>query len=105
LNGAAMGSETIDFNADDVTPTNTGQAICVIDPDAFGEGADFKRKVDQLIREMRGSARMPGVDRIWLPGEQSHEKRARSEREGIALPPALRSSLETFAREMGVTPL
>jgi LDH2 family malate/lactate/ureidoglycolate dehydrogenase len=105
LNGAAMGSETIDFNADDVTPTNTGQAICVIDPDAFGEGADFRRKVDQLIREMRGSARMPGVDRIWLPGEQSHEKRARSEREGIALPPALRSSLETFAREMGVTPL
>jgi LDH2 family malate/lactate/ureidoglycolate dehydrogenase len=105
LNGAAMGSETIDFNSDDVTPTNTGQAICVIDPDAFGEGADFRRKVDQLIREMRGSARMPGVDRIWLPGEQSHEKRARSEREGIALPPALRSSLETFAREMGVTPL
>src|SRR3569623_1334845 len=105
LNGAAMGSETIDFNADDVTPTNTGQAICVIDPDAFGEGADFKRKVDQLIREMRGSARMPGVDRIWLPGEQSHEKRVRSERESIALPPALRSSLETFAREIGVPPL
>ena len=54
LNGAAMGSETIDFNADDVTPTNTGQAICVIDPDAFGEGEEFKRKVDGLIREMRG---------------------------------------------------
>src|SRR3954470_7094414 len=67
LNGAAMGSETIDFNADDVTQTNTGQAICVIDPDAFGEGAEFKRKVDKLIREMRGSARMPGVERIWLP--------------------------------------
>jgi len=105
VNGAAMGSETIDFNADDVTPTNTGQAICVIDPDAFGDGHEFKRKVDELIREMRGSARMPGVERIWLPGEQSHEKRLRNEREGIALPPALLASLEVFAREIGVAHL
>jgi LDH2 family malate/lactate/ureidoglycolate dehydrogenase len=51
LNGAAMGSETIDFNADHVSETNTGQAICVIDPDAFGEGQEFKAKVDKLIRE------------------------------------------------------
>ncbi|MEJ6023121.1 Ldh family oxidoreductase [Ramlibacter sp. PS4R-6] len=105
LNGAAMGSETIDFNADDVTHTNTGQAICVIDPDAFGEGEAFKRKVDQLIREMRGSARMPGVDRIWLPGEQSHEKRLRHEREGISLPTALLTQLDDFARGLGVQPL
>src|SRR5512140_2920084 len=37
LNGPAMGSETIDFNKDDVTVTNTGQAIVAIDPDAFGD--------------------------------------------------------------------
>src|SRR6267154_1818939 len=30
LNGAAMGSETVDFNSDDVTPTNTGHAIVAI---------------------------------------------------------------------------
>ncbi len=105
LNGAAMGSETIDFNADDVTETNTGQAICVIDPDAFGEGDEFKAKVDQLIREMRGSERMPGVERIWLPGEQSHAKRELHEKEGIALPPALLAQLDSFARELGVQPL
>jgi len=105
LNGAALGSETIDFNADDVTVTNTGQAICVIDPDAFGEVAGFKAKIDKLVREMRGSARMPGVDRIWLPGEQSHEKRERNEREGIALPPALMKQLDEFARGLGVPTL
>jgi LDH2 family malate/lactate/ureidoglycolate dehydrogenase len=105
INGAAMGSETIDFNADDVTPTNTGQTICVIDPDAFGDLADFKAHVDKLVREMRGSARMPGVERIWLPGEQSHEKRLRHEREGLALPHALLASLDQFAREAGIAPL
>src|SRR3954464_11818923 len=105
LNGAAMGSETIDFNADDVTQTNTGQAICVIDPDAFGEGEEFKAKVDKLIRELRASARMPGVDRIWLPGEQSHAKRLHHEQHGIALPLALLTQLATFAADLGVPPL
>jgi LDH2 family malate/lactate/ureidoglycolate dehydrogenase len=102
LNGAAMGSETIDFNKDPVTVTNTGQAILVIDPDAFGEVDAFKARVDKLVRELRASERMPGVDRIWMPGEQSHEKRLVNEREGLALPAALRRQLDDFAREMGI---
>jgi L-2-hydroxycarboxylate dehydrogenase (NAD+) len=102
LNGAAMGSETIDFNKDQVSVTNTGQAILVIDPDAFGEVDAFKARVDKLVRELRASERMPGVDRIWMPGEQSHEKRLVNERDGLALPPALRKQLDEFAREMGI---
>jgi len=102
LNGAAMGSETIDFNHDDVSVTNTGQAIVAIDPDAFGDLDAFKARVDKLVREMRGSARMPGVDRIWLPGEQSHAKRLDNERFGLALPPALRTQLDAFARDLGI---
>ena len=45
------------------------------------------------------------MDRIWLPGEQSHEKRERNEREGIALPPALMKQLDEFARGLGVPTL
>jgi LDH2 family malate/lactate/ureidoglycolate dehydrogenase len=102
LNGAAMGSETIDFNKDHRSVTNTGQAILVIDPDAFGDLAGFKSRVDKLVRELRGSERMPGVDRIWMPGEQSHEKRIANERNGLALPAALRDQLDAFAREAGI---
>ena len=102
LNGAAMGSEVIDFNHDPVTVTNTGQAILAIDPDAFGELDEFKARVDKLVREMRASERMPGVDRIWLPGEQSHEKRIANERHGLELPAALRAQLDAFARDLGI---
>ena len=102
LNGAAMGSEVIDFNHDDTTVTNTGQAIVAIDPDAFGELDAFKARVDKLVREMRASERMPGVERIWLPGEQSHAKRIANERDGLALPAALRAQLDTFARDIGI---
>jgi L-2-hydroxycarboxylate dehydrogenase (NAD+) len=105
LNGAAMGSEVIDFNKDDTTITNTGQAIVAIDPDAFGELDAFKARVDKLVRELRASERMPGVDRIWMPGEQSHAKKLQNEREGLALPPALRDQLDKFARDVGMPPL
>ena len=59
LNGAAMARETVDFNKDEVTPTNTGQAIMAIDIAAFGPVAEFKAKVDDVARQMRGSARLP----------------------------------------------
>jgi LDH2 family malate/lactate/ureidoglycolate dehydrogenase len=105
LNGAAMGSEVVDFNHDDVTPTNTGQAIMAIDLTAFGDVAAFKARVDVLVRELRASERMPGVERIWLPGEQSHEKRLRNQRDGIPLALSLLAQLDTFARDVGIPAL
>jgi L-2-hydroxycarboxylate dehydrogenase (NAD+) len=105
LNGAAMGRQVIDFNHDDTSVTNTGQAIMAIDLSAFGDVAGFKARVDQLVREMRASERMPGVDRIWLPGEQSHDRRAANQRDGISLPSALLEQLDAFAREMGIPAL
>ena len=97
-----MGREVIDFNHDVVTTTNTGQAIAAIDLAAFGDVAEFKRRVDELVRELRASQRMPGVDRIWLPGEQSHEKRLRRTSLGIPIAPALLRGLGQVADELGI---
>ena len=105
LNGAAMGRDVIDFNADAQTPTNTGQAIVAIDPAAFGEIADFKRAVDQLVRDLHASERMPGVDRIYMPGEQSHGRIQAQRRDGIALPPSLVSTLDRMAEQLEIAPL
>ena len=105
LNGAAMGSQVIDFNKDFSTTTNTGQAIAIMDPSAFGDITEFKQNVDTLVLELRGSERMPGVDRIWLPGEQSHEKRLSHEAHGIVLAPSLMKQLNDLATQLNITPL
>jgi L-2-hydroxycarboxylate dehydrogenase (NAD+) len=105
LNGAAMGRSVIDFNHDDHSVTNTGQAIAVIDPAAFGDVGEFKARVDQLVRELRGSERMPGVERIWLPGEQSEAKRTAYERDGIPIAPALLTQLNTVSAQLNVPAL
>jgi LDH2 family malate/lactate/ureidoglycolate dehydrogenase len=105
LNGAAMGRDVIDFNRDDSTPTNTGQAMVAIDPSAFGDIAEFKSQVDRLVRDLRASERLPGVERIRMPGEQSHAKRLAQARDGIAIAPALRQTLARLAAEIGIEPL
>ena len=105
LGGAAMGRNVIDFNHDDDSVTNTGQAIAAISIAAFGEVAEFKRNVDALIRDIRGSARMPGVDRILVPGERSHATRLARRKNGIPVPPALMRGLDQLADELGIARL
>lgn len=105
LNGAAMGKDIVDFNADSTTATNTGQAVVAIDIEAFGDPVEFRRAVDTLIRDLRASARMPGVERIWLPGEQSDRKRNDYTKNGIPIPPALAAVLDQTAGELGIARL
>jgi L-2-hydroxycarboxylate dehydrogenase (NAD+) len=105
LNGAAFGREVIDFVKEQGKATNTGHAVMAISVEAFAPAAAFKRHVDAAIRTMRGAERLPGVERIWLPGEQSHLKRQERAKSGIPMPKPLRDSLDAAARDLGIAPL
>ena len=105
LNGAAMGKQVIDFNHDDTSVTNSGQAIAAIDVAAFGDVDAFKARVDTLIRDLRESERMPNVGRIFVPGERSHEIRDNRARDGIPIGSALMARLDGVAAELGITKL
>ncbi len=102
LNGAAMGKDVIDFNNDDTSVTNTGHAIVAINIGAFQPLADFKQGMDTLIRDIRNSERLPGVDRIRLPGEGSHVTRADNEKMGVPMPEALLAALDQLAGELKI---
>jgi LDH2 family malate/lactate/ureidoglycolate dehydrogenase len=105
LNGAAMGKDVVDFNNDDTTETNTGHAIVAINIAAFQDLQEFRQGMDTLIRDIRNSQRLPGVDRIRLPGEGTHLARADREKNGIPLPEALLAVLGQLANELGIAPL
>jgi LDH2 family malate/lactate/ureidoglycolate dehydrogenase len=95
----------IDFVKEPGKATNTGHAIVAISVDGFMPVADFKRHVDGAIRTMRGAERLPGVERIWLPGEQSHGKLLERCKSGVPMPKPLRDSLDAAARDLGIAPL
>ena len=105
LNGAAMGKDVVDFNADDTTATNTGHAIVAINVAAFQPVAEFKKSVDMLVRDLRNSERLPGVDRIRLPGEGSHAARADRLKNGVPLSAPLAASLQALAQDLKIAPL
>ena len=105
LNGAANGEDVVDFNKDDSTPTNTGQAICVLDIKRFAEPARFKRQVDAVIRQLHGSALLPGFERIRLPGEDRAARIAERSESGIPIPPSLRNALDKMAAGLRIATL
>jgi L-2-hydroxycarboxylate dehydrogenase (NAD+) len=105
LNQAAFGREVVDFVKEQGKATNTGHAIVALSIEAFAPAAAFKRQVDAAVRVMRGAERLPGVERIWLPGEQSHRKRQDRMKNGIPVPKPLRESLDAAARELAIAPL
>lgn len=105
LNGAAMGSQVVDFNADDTTLTNTGHTIAVLDPAAFCDAEAFRDEVDRIVDELQAAARLPGVDRIRVPGEGRNETRRERAASGIPLTAELRATLDKLAADLGIAAL
>src|SRR4029453_3317803 len=102
MNGAAFGRDVIDFNKDDKTSTNTGQVIVALDISRFSPVEAFKRNVDEVIREMRNSKRMPAVERIRLPGEQSHSTWLERSAKGVPMKNTLFRNLKPLRAVLGI---
>ena len=105
LNRAAFGRDIVDFIKEPGKPANTGHAIVALSIETFAPVDRFKREIDTAIRTMRGAERLPGVERIWLPGEQSHLKRLERAKNGVPMPKPLREALDGVARDLGIEPL
>ncbi len=98
LNGGQFGRDV----ADQSLPSNTGQAVLALSISRFGDPTEFKRRVDQVVRDIRGSGRLPGVEEIRLPGERSHAVRTERLAQGVPIPPGLRTALDKLADGLGI---
>jgi L-2-hydroxycarboxylate dehydrogenase (NAD+) len=103
LNGAAFGRNVVDFNKDVASVNNSGHMIMAMRVDNFQPVDAFKREMDRVIREIRESRRMEGVDRIWLPGEMEYERVRERREHGIPLAPVVVSNLRQLAVELGLS--
>jgi LDH2 family malate/lactate/ureidoglycolate dehydrogenase len=103
LNQAAFGRDIVDFIKHPGAATNTGQSVLAVSVAAFCPVEAFKRNVDITVRMIRESQPLPGVERVWLPGEQSHNKRIERLAGGIPIPPTLQKSLDELASELDIS--
>ena len=105
LNGAEFGKNVIDFNSDSTSFTNTGQFIIALSVESFSDVSLFKRNVDEVIRSMQASPKLPGFDKVRVPGERSLEIRRQREQSGIPIPDALCEALSRLASSLKTEPL
>ena len=95
----------IDFNSDSTSFTNTGQFIIALSVESFSDVSLFKRNVDEVIRSMQASPKLPGFDKVRVPGERSLEIRRQREQSGIPIPDALCEALSRLASSLKTEPL
>lgn len=105
LNRAAFGRDVVDFNADDRTVTETGHVMIALDVGRFLDPATFQAEVARHLEDLRSSARLPGVERIRLPGDARAERRRDRTAHGVPLAAPLLAQLDRLAAEAGVAAL
>jgi LDH2 family malate/lactate/ureidoglycolate dehydrogenase len=105
LNGASFGRDVVDFNADEKSAGDTGHFIIALDIARFLPLESFTAEVDRHLRDLRGSAKLPGFDAIRLPGEERRRRRADRVANGVPMAAELIVQLDRLATELGLAPL
>jgi LDH2 family malate/lactate/ureidoglycolate dehydrogenase len=105
LNGAAFGKDVREFGTESTHEANTGQFIVALDVQRFLPFATFTAEIDRHVRDLRGSARLPGFDTIRLPGEARRLRKQDRTQNGVELTDALLRQLDELAAQLKLTPL
>ena len=102
LTGALIGSAIRDlYNDPHEQPQGLGHFCIAIDPEAFMPIAQFKRRMDEMIRMIKASALAPGNERMIIPGQLEFEKEKARRLQGIPLAVKLISQLRKLGSELG----
>ncbi len=72
LQGGAFLKALSGFSDGKKVPHRLGHFFMAIDITAFIEAEEFKKTTGEILRSLRTSKKMPGVDRIYTAGEKEH---------------------------------
>ncbi len=82
-----------------------GFQFIALDVERFMPLAEFRARVDALIRDVHSTELATGVERVYVPGEIEHLNRLRRAAEGIPVSGAVLDTLDGIAATVGVAPL
>jgi LDH2 family malate/lactate/ureidoglycolate dehydrogenase len=103
VSGAHIRGEILGWlDSDPTQPTGHGAAMIAIDIGQMTPIDAFKKRIDEMIRDIRQTPPAKGVERVYLPGEMEWRKRREALANGIPLPDEARTNLRGFAEELGI---
>jgi LDH2 family malate/lactate/ureidoglycolate dehydrogenase len=90
------------IDSDPTLATGHGAAFVAIDVSKIMPLADFKSRVDHVVKGIHDSPKAPGSQQIFVPGEIEAGKRKVALVEGIVLPPEVVAPLSGLADDLGI---
>ena len=102
LSGAAYGTDIGSPSSTLGPPVRIGHFFMALQPEAFRPMAEFKRAMDNLIRQLKEAPKAPGHDRIFIHGEKEFELMKRYKQEGIPLVEPVVRSLKDMGEKAGI---
>ena len=85
------------------TPYHLGHFFIAIDPEGFMGLDEFKKTTGSILRDLRGSAKAPGRDRIYTAGEKEYLVWQERKNSGVPINPAVQKELITIRDELGLS--
>jgi len=76
--------------------------VQVLDPEAFGGLAAFKRQMDFVVDAARNNPVRPGAEPVRMPGERGFQRYREQQANGVALYPTIMPKLVPWADKLGV---
>ena len=104
LTGAALLSGVVSWAANSRDKVNQGHAFIALDIGAMMPVAEFKERMDRVVRELRAAPKAAGAERVFVPGEMEWERREAALTEGIPLPPDVAAGLRGVGEDLGLAP-
>ncbi|MCS7216785.1 MAG: Ldh family oxidoreductase [Candidatus Bipolaricaulota bacterium] len=83
-------------------PSRLGHFFLAVDVQRFLPLEEFRRRVGEILRALRASARAPGAARIYTAGEKAYLREQEVREKGVPLDPPLWAGLRSLAEELGV---
>ena len=85
LSGAAFGKHIGELYANSTKKQNVGHFFIAMDISKFTDVNLFKRRVDQMIDEIKANPKATGVETIYMPGEIEFDNEDMNRKQGILI--------------------
>ncbi len=102
LSGAAFGSSIGSMYKDMDRKQDVGHFFCLLDIDAFMDVSVFKKRIDNMIDEIKACNKRPGVDEIMIPGERSFKRVCENREKGIPIGDETLREFKTLCEEFKI---
>jgi len=102
LSGAGYGSHVGALWQNAETRQNLGFCLLAINIASFCGASDFKRRIDQMIDEIKASKRAPNTDEILIPGEIEFRNERYNRKHGIVVGAGVLRDLDELQRHFGL---